>query len=287
MQKMELMRTLPSNLKSCLAKMPAAEMTFLVARFENLISAGKFEPKKAELALAVNKENLSAIKVKDIKDVFDTDKYATLATLKKYRGEDFAKLYVISELVKLVNFVNVGNNMRQEQLADVAEMILDDYYFLNIADIKLFFYNCKKGVYGSLYNRLDGQLILEYLEKYCDTRGDCAESVMIDENNTAKSAIKTSNIPNWLIEKFAVKPIEDSEFSPEEVKEFKKKYGIEVPKSYFEKRGNKVSEQAGELDNLMLEHFQKEYEQKYKESKTITFEQYLRMQMVLLERRKK
>lgn len=287
MQKMELMRTLPSNLKSCLAKMPAAEMTFLVARFENLISAGKFETKKAELALAVNKENLSAIKVKDIKDVFDTDRYATLATLKKYRGEDFAKLYVISELVKLVNFVNVGNNMRQEQLADVAEMILDDYYFLNIADIKLFFYRCKKGDYGVLYNRLDGQLILEYLEKYCDTRGDSAESVMIDENNTSKSATKTSNIPNWLIEKFAVKPLVQDEFGQEQAKEFEKTYGIALPSDYLEKRNSRVDEQVGQADNLLLEHFKKEYEGKYKESKTITFEQYLRMQMVLLERRKK
>lgn len=66
--------------------------------------------------------------------------------------------------------------MSNDQLAQTISLVQDEYWMLKPEDFKLCFNNAKKGVYGKVYDRLDGQVIFEWLDKYLKDRMDASES---------------------------------------------------------------------------------------------------------------
>lgn len=76
-------------------------------------------------------------------------------------------VHAITDLNKFLNFQNI---MTTEQIAETALMILSDYNALKIEDIRVCFNNGKKGHYGQLYGRLDGQIIMLWLSQYSTDR---------------------------------------------------------------------------------------------------------------------
>lgn len=60
--------------------------------------------------------------------------------------------------------------MGQEQLVQTIQLIIEDFYYFNIEDFKLCFNNAKRGRYGKVYDRLDGNVIYEWLETYSKER---------------------------------------------------------------------------------------------------------------------
>lgn len=60
--------------------------------------------------------------------------------------------------------------MGQEQLVQTIQLIIEDFYYFNIEDFKLCFNNAKRGKYGKVYDRIDGNIIYEWLQKYSEER---------------------------------------------------------------------------------------------------------------------
>ena len=81
-------------------------------------------------------------------------------------------------------FFNVGKIMNDNQAAQTADLIIEEYYFLKPDDFKLCFNRAKKGLYGKVYDRIDGAVILEWLGRYEKERGSMA---MDDSINNSKS----------------------------------------------------------------------------------------------------
>lgn len=71
--------------------------------------------------------------------------------------------------------------MTDEQTSETALLIAETYPSLNIADINLIFRNAKLGRYGKIYDRLDGQIILEWFDRYFDERCNAAAEQSIQE----------------------------------------------------------------------------------------------------------
>lgn len=92
-------------------------------------------------------------------------------------GELIAKAAIVYAITDLAMFLNLGKerNMTGQQIAQTAEMILQKYNYLKLDDLKLCFNNAKQGVYGKIYDRLDGQVIFEFLNAYSDSRAVEAE----------------------------------------------------------------------------------------------------------------
>lgn len=67
------------------------------------------------------------------------------------------------------------------QMAQTADLIIDEYFFLKPDDFKLCFSNAKKGIYGKVYDRIDGQVIFEWLNAYNRDRALEAESLSVNE----------------------------------------------------------------------------------------------------------
>ena len=81
-----------------------------------------------------------------------------------------------------VLFFNVGKMMNANQVGATANMIIEEYYYLKPDDFKLCFNRAKKGYYGKVYDRIDGQVIFDWLNAYSSERLSQAETIQIQEH---------------------------------------------------------------------------------------------------------
>lgn len=65
-------------------------------------------------------------------------------------------------------FFNVGKNLTPQQINSTIDLILNDNDCLNLSfeDYKVCFEFAKKGHYGKAYDRIDGQIIFEWIYQY-------------------------------------------------------------------------------------------------------------------------
>lgn len=133
-----------------------------------------------------------------------------MGTVKKVYGDDFAQAYIETWIVNISEFVNIGKNMNENQIYETAQMILDSYPYFTLADINLIFKKAKKGDFGQIYDRLDGQIIFSWFTKYNQLRCLEAEEQSISQANYFKErdnrpndrdTMKISNIKSRLFRK--------------------------------------------------------------------------------------
>ncbi|WP_455786988.1 DUF6633 family protein [Parabacteroides goldsteinii] len=84
-------------------------------------------------------------------------------------------------IIDVVMFFNVGKIMNDNQAAQTADLIIEEYYFLKPDDFKLCFTRAKKGYYGKVFDRIDGQVIFEWLNQYTNDRMTTASDTSIQE----------------------------------------------------------------------------------------------------------
>ena len=107
-------------------------------------------------------------------DVF-TSATPALSVVKKEAGPQTAVAYITVMLADIEQFYNVKQNLSEVQLRMLAEIIIKNFYFLRVADLKLFAEKFKLGLYGKIYDRIDGGVIMEALAQYADERMNEAE----------------------------------------------------------------------------------------------------------------
>lgn len=73
-------------------------------------------------------------------------------------------------LMLLINdlrlFFQVDNMISTDGIKSLYPMILSEYPALSLEEITVCFAQAKKGYYGEVYNRLDGQIILKWIRSY-------------------------------------------------------------------------------------------------------------------------
>ena len=93
-----------------------------------------------------------------------------LSVFRKEYGEQPLQAILVIILTDLIKFFNVGKSMGQEQLVQTIQLIIEDFYYFNIEDFKLCFNNAKRGKYGKIYDRIDGNVIYGWIESYANER---------------------------------------------------------------------------------------------------------------------
>ena len=156
-------------------------------RQNNRYSSAELMPKTTEQALSVL-ENwpmlyYKALHPKTVNDVFQSPS-CSIAVMNKNFGETKLRAFMAKIIIDVVMFFNVGKIMNDNQAAQTADLIIEEYYFLKPDDFKLCFNRAKKGLYGKVYDRIDGAVILEWLGRYEKERGSMA---MDDSINNSKS----------------------------------------------------------------------------------------------------
>ena len=118
----------------------------------------------------------------------------TLFVLKDVYGLDVTRALIWKEITKVIEFLNLGKSMNIEQVKVTTEYILEDFSNLNLSDFKLFFSKLRKGDYGKLFDRIDGQIIYQALKEYKFDRIESAEEMSIREAAKYKQEEKDTNL---------------------------------------------------------------------------------------------
>jgi len=110
----------------------------------------------------------------------------SLAIIRKEQGEKKLIDIVMSWIIDLNDFINVSRKMNAAQVNQTAIMIMNDFYYMNIADINLVFTRAKKGYFGELYQSLDGLKIYSWFDQYATERAQTAFDDNINEHSKVK-----------------------------------------------------------------------------------------------------
>lgn len=148
------------------------------------IQQGSSELKKLPTLEALQNQ-LSAMVVKNTIQAIKSN-LPSVGKLKSIYGDTQIKAILVDILADFVEFVNVGKTFNGSQLAQTVQMIQQYFPHLNLADLKLFFDKMKLGHYGSFYDRMDGQLILEKMDQYNQDRMNQFENIKISLDNEIK-----------------------------------------------------------------------------------------------------
>lgn len=136
-------------------------------------------------------ETLEAAKAETMLQVVQAD---TMPLCLMNRMTPGLGIILLSKMISdTATFLNLGKNMSGAQIAETVELILSDVEAKNLKpeDFKLLFANGKKGAYGKTYDRLDGQVIFEWIRAYTGERMALCEQLSIKEHNQVK---KQSNL---------------------------------------------------------------------------------------------
>lgn len=125
------------------------------------------------------------MQIKTIEQAIDIS-YPQLSKLKKEAGDIVVKTVLIEALSDLVMFFNVGKTMNPQQIVQTVDLILENYWYLRISEFKYCFNRAKIGTYGKLYDRIDGAIILEWLDLYLNERKQTVIEANINRNNELK-----------------------------------------------------------------------------------------------------
>jgi hypothetical protein len=99
-----------------------------------------------------------------------------LSSMRREYSREFTVKYIQLWILSLNEFLNISKKMNKYQIEETAEMIYDSFYYLNIADLNLFFRQIKQGKY-ELYESLDGIKLMNWLNEYCDQRMETSLSI--------------------------------------------------------------------------------------------------------------
>ena len=178
------------------------------------------------------------MQVKDFKEVINANSFS-LSVFKKEYGNLPAQALLTLILKDCVDFFNCGKTMSDSQLAHTINLILERYYYFKPEDFKLCFNHAKNGVYGKIYDRMDGNTILEWLNIYDNDRCLFLESFS-----------RTDKIEKTLSE--------DGRKFSEVAKEAVKSFGLDVKISKSGEKINVKTENEKLIDSFMND-FDKEY----------------------------
>ena len=89
-------------------------------------------------------------------------------SIKQHLSEDseLAEALVLKLLMDLYLFLNVSHSFNPEQFRPTAKMILSRCKGLTMEDVSICFHKVKSAEYKPAYGRLDGQVILGWLDEY-------------------------------------------------------------------------------------------------------------------------
>lgn len=114
-----------------------------------------------------------------------------LSVISKENGKDALNGLISLWLINLCKFFSVGRQIGESQITETAKLIAKDYYFLKIDDLVVFGNKFKSGHYGQVFDRVDGNVILIALSKYCEERIAVAETENLEKHKELKQATET------------------------------------------------------------------------------------------------
>lgn len=96
----------------------------------------------------------------------------TLATIAAAYGRGTPYAWLVPQLVELSEFCGCKGKLTDFQLEYGAKIIADNFQYLKVTELMLFFYQLKGGLYGRFYGSIDIMVITTALQQFCQERRD-------------------------------------------------------------------------------------------------------------------
>jgi hypothetical protein len=124
---------------------------------------------KEQNALANLKSSANSTEV-TLQQILAAKTSPALSELKKNKGEQTALGVLVAMMDECQQYFNLQQPMNAQQLMLTAELIMEEYYYLRIEELRMCFRMAMKGEFGPVYNRIDGQVFFEWIIKYMPKR---------------------------------------------------------------------------------------------------------------------
>lgn len=122
-------------------------------------------------------------------------KYPTIKQLTKQIG-DLPMTKVLLLLVKdFCNSLNVVRNMNENQMIEVASMLLDECDNFRLEDYYMMFTMAKRGRLGKIYDRVDIQVFSSMMDEYYRLRREAGEKYFEQKEQEQKNLLYQKSLP--------------------------------------------------------------------------------------------
>lgn len=110
----------------------------------------------------------------------------TLAKIKNEASETDVRALLYIAICEVCDFFNVGKNMNDTQVAITIDLILESFWYLKLEEIKFCLRRAMRR--EKLYDRLDGNIILGWIEEYDAERTEAAICASEEDDKTTLNA---------------------------------------------------------------------------------------------------
>ena len=181
-------------------------MTNTIVKQNNGLDVFANPPKTRDESIAAFQTNplvyFNTLQPRTLADCYDPA-HPGLAGLSKHTSPKVVEDIIGVAITKVCAFLNMPNILTLEQLKFVAQIIREEYYYLNLADVKLGLRRALMGRYGKLYGKIDVTDVLLWFERYTDDRASMGNEQSYAEHvqNTADYGVRGKNLYECLKEK--------------------------------------------------------------------------------------
>lgn len=142
--------------------------------------------KKSSLKLQ-NKEKPFTPSTVGMREIIEGKSSMTLQALRREQNYKSARVFVTVWVVKLQETLEVKKKMGDDSILMASDLILEDYYYLTGADLRLLFKRIVTGHYGVMYESLTIDKLMTYFSLYAKERWTEAERISLENHNQFKN----------------------------------------------------------------------------------------------------
>lgn len=121
---------------------------------------------REEILLKQHRSFLASVRPKTAIDVLKSPNRSLAFIISEEGNDSYVKAILSILIADTADFLNVGKTISGPQIMQTIELILEDFSIYKIDFFIACFNKAKKGHYGKQYDRLDGQIIFEWLNHY-------------------------------------------------------------------------------------------------------------------------
>lgn len=115
----------------------------------------------------------------------------TIAKIKNDVSLDDARALLSIAVCEVCDFFNVGKNMNDAQIALTVDLIIEQFWYFKLEEIKYCFRRAM--MREKLFDRLDGNIIMGWLREYDTERTE--EAIRISEQRDTQQVNETADCP--------------------------------------------------------------------------------------------
>ena len=107
----------------------------------------------------------------------------TLGEINAAFGSNTASAWLVPQLYNLSEYCGCKDKLTGNELKECAQVIANEYYFLKVSELMLFFYRFKFGKYGRFYGSVDPMIVTTSLQSFMKERDKAYEAKEREERD--------------------------------------------------------------------------------------------------------